>query len=117
MSADNLAVTPAEFKEMWLEALRSGEYGQTRFRLYSRGGMDFGGDGYCCLGVAAKVLGLLGDDGMCRYGDAALERSLPNELCVILRMSPDLHGKLADMNDSGESFAEIASAIEKDYQP
>ena len=37
-------------REKWLEALESGEYQQTTMVLHD-------GRGYCCLGVAARVMG------------------------------------------------------------
>lgn len=42
---------PSEFKAAWIKALRSGEYTQTKDFL-------FDGKGYCCLGVACKVVGV-----------------------------------------------------------
>lgn len=41
----------AKLKADWVNALRSGEYKQTRETLYD-------GAGYCCLGVLCKVAGL-----------------------------------------------------------
>lgn len=45
------------FKKKWVKALRSGDYKQTDAYLYNRGL-----DGYCCLGVACKVLGADNDE-------------------------------------------------------
>lgn len=43
----------AEHRRLWLEALRSGEFGQVKSLL---GRVDANGDvGYCCLGVACEV--------------------------------------------------------------
>lgn len=39
-----------DFKVKWLAALRSGEYAQCRMKLLTE-------EGYCCLGVAARVAG------------------------------------------------------------
>ena len=40
----------AKLKADWIAALRSGEFKQTRGRM-------FDGEGYCCLGVLCKVAG------------------------------------------------------------
>lgn len=42
------------FKKKWVEALRSGEYKQTRGKLFN------GKNSFCCLGVAANI-GIHGD--------------------------------------------------------
>ena len=41
----------AEHRKLWVEALRSGKYKQTRKRLRDE-------TGFCCLGVACEVSGL-----------------------------------------------------------
>lgn len=39
----------------WLKALRSGRYPQTTGKLYRPYDSEHGKEGYCCLGVAAKI--------------------------------------------------------------
>ena len=46
--------TMKELRNDWITALRSGEYVQARGGLCRNGG-------YCCLGVAAKVIGISDD--------------------------------------------------------
>lgn len=43
-----------EARQMWVDALRSGEYSQTEGELQYRGE-------YCCLGVAAHIFGKAGN--------------------------------------------------------
>ena len=43
-------MTPEEARTLWVKALRSGEYKQTRGQLRQ-------GDAYCCLGVACDLYG------------------------------------------------------------
>lgn len=123
-----------EPQQRWVDALRSGKYGQCRGRLRQ-------GDGYCCLGVACDVFkGDLGVDWenvreenivspeppyfffMGRSAD------LPPGLVEILGLvSPMGEAKpvsgvdapelaLSSLNDNGCSFDEIADRIESgDY--
>ena len=82
-------------KELWCEALRSGEFKQGYSGLYN------GCGGYCCLGVAAKIFPSLED--MARG-------FLPPEAIQLLDL--DCQTMLAEMNDKGKTFAEIADYIE-----
>ena len=117
-------VNQKEARKLWIDALRSGKYKQTRGWLHNQ-------NGYCCLGVACEMyqaevgdlvvtnncgatlyndhraflptrvqkwLGLIGRDGSF-VGDSKLyssERSLANE------------------NDRGRSLAQIADLIESE---
>lgn len=99
-------------------ALRSGEYKQDRGYLRTK-------RGYCCLGVACDLyskipgnpaweveMGLYSYDshvGVLPY-DVADHFGMPCELGFIIGGVVTL----ADMNDGGASFAEIADAIERD---
>lgn len=87
----------AGLKTKWVEALRSGDYKQTQGRLLHEGA-------YCCLGVLCKLQG----------ADVV---TLPQTLCPPETLSGGLslmqmHG-LAEKNDSGLSFDQIAAFIEK----
>lgn len=98
-----------EFADQWLTALRSGEYAQCSDTLYD-------GEGYCCLGVAGKILGMS-------------DKELENEPTLVSVYSPEAHsvpdtiadGKLVDMlvtmNDNeGKNFKEIADWIEQNVE-
>lgn len=45
-------MTPIEARQLWVQALRSGEFKQGTGSLHSRPGDE---DRYCCLGVACEV--------------------------------------------------------------
>ena len=77
----------SEFKTRWLAALRSGHYPQTKRRLYRTRKMDKHlahatyPDGYCCLGVAAEVMGDLDKTtGQVKSGSYATYMGPNNEL-------------------------------------
>lgn len=132
-----------ELKDKWLAALRSGEYLQGVGRLYAAGcccgeyqgvgRLYAAADGYCCLGVLAKVAGLPiynldgdGDgevdiDGIGVTQEEAKKNKYSPiwQLVVNPEFSPnnsvapiDFDG-LIEMNDSGKSFTDIADKIEK----
>lgn len=105
------------FKAKWIAALRSGEYKQGRHYLR---GED---DQFCCLGVAADLVGVewekrpsgvwLADDHVSTLGDL---------LCNKLGLDPigylrSLGNSLASLNDGGKSFPEIAAVIEANWHP
>lgn len=114
-------------KELWIEALRSGDYKQTI--NYLRDDV-----GYCCLGVLCNIyLEQVSDD--CKWTEdnnfqypyeyeddlfAYEAESLPQ--CVIdwsdlPDENPDIVAKdmdLATLNDEGASFKEIADLIEEE---
>lgn len=110
----------AELKAMWLEALRSGKYGQATKSLH-----DPDSNNYCCLGVLAHVVGISdtalddctsgfliaqvgGDHGLGPWkldGDREYWPEMPESHTTTQR-------KLAAQNDVGKSFAEIADWIE-----
>lgn len=95
------------FKEAWLDALRSGDYVQGRFRLMKRyGGREM--PHFCCLGVACDITGERTTDvfdlpiGLPRAG--ALKR---------WNMSRRTATALAEMNDVKQhTFGQIADWIE-----
>jgi hypothetical protein len=113
-----------EIKAKWLEALRSGKYERTSSFLND-------GRGMCCLGVlidvvdpegwerpqSGWVMGYKGETSFPPYdfceqvGIPAPKRFAPdfNELRVL---ENTITNKLAEMNDGGASFEEIADYIE-----
>jgi hypothetical protein len=121
----------SSFRRRWVKALRSGKYLQARENLvstvYDYSSCDeneepiFIGDGYCCLGVAACMLGI-SDDIMQDNGNG-----IPNDLSgtdegklfpdVLMQNSigGTLVATLTNMNDSGKyDFNSIADYIESE---
>jgi len=106
-----------KFKKKWVDALRSGKYAQTDAYLYNRHV-----DGYCCLGVACKVMGIdvkelsnqsyPDDDALVKMGfdpDKHIERSA--DACA---QNNHIVNKLASFNDEdGWSFNKIAAYIDR----
>ena len=113
----------ADMKQKWVEALRSGRYkqGQQHLRQRDKQGMPL----YCCLGVLGEVYDhhrWIGDS----YGSAPGEEYypssdavLPYEVVTALGLydltdeGMDVQDHLANMNDNGQDFTEIADYIEE----
>lgn len=90
-----------EHTQKWLDALRSGEYEQGRGFLELKGN-------YCCLGVAAAVVGIPTDESGENY-----ER-VRNALGISRQEQDDL----TTLNDVYEKpFTEIADEIESILEP
>lgn len=89
----------------WVAALRSKEFEQGEGQLCD-------GNLYCCLGVANSIfnIGLDGFKGALDYFDSGEEFShyylIPGEL----------QHELAELNDTGYGFADIATVIEKGFK-
>jgi hypothetical protein len=100
-----------KWQKQWLEALESGEYRQTVEKLHDD-------KGFCCLGVACEILDIPSAkkgstwmyDGCDVYASAEVVQKLHLH---------DSHGalatfglgSLANMNDAGSTFAQIAKFI------
>jgi len=106
--------------DLWIEALRSGEYRQTRLALRD-------GEGFCCLGVACEVaikagvpLVQAGEDGYSVPGSGIINRAfLPQSVRAWLGLSTG-NGRvsatqaLSTLNDRDRrDFNYIADFIEK----
>lgn len=105
--------------EKWVAALRSGLYKQGRNALKSK-------DGYCCLGVLCDISGVdtfdtdeFGDEyylGHCS--------NLPDQVVQYagvrgkdpLPIEGSLGFSLANLNDRGDTFEQIATVIEKNWR-
>lgn len=88
-----------KLRSKWLKALRSGKFKQAKKTLYDK---ETGG--YCCLGVLCSINGskeTLNSDnkGLGMYGGS----------CGI---NEDQRCHLANMNDNGKNFKQIADYIE-----
>ena len=98
-------------KQLWVTALRSGQYRQGRGILRSTDGA------HCCLGVLcdlhAKETGTLW-----YYDYLGAFKWLPRQVADWAGLSspdPDILGStLSRMNDSGATFREIADIIERE---
>lgn len=109
----------AEIKKLWVEALRSGEYKQTTGQLRDN-------NSFCCLGVLCNLHALAHPDiatkqkYRCKYmGNSYI---LPNAAKVWAGLKllygdevtiGDHTTDLADHNDNGRTFEQIAKAIEE----
>ena len=111
-----------KWQEMWLEALESGEYAQSKDCLCD-------GEGFCCLGVACDVFGMTGvENSAGRYLFDGKETYAPKGVAKKLRLRNQMGSttvpvayrpstrncySLADANDMGATFKQIARAIRK----
>lgn len=112
-----------EFKKVWVEALRSGEFKQGQLALRERDGRKYE---YCCIGVACMVwqrekLGAFiveeygnGEIGVGYPDGGELDPiELPSGVLDEVGLSPADQSTLIGMNDTElNSFAEIADYIE-----
>lgn len=101
-----------DVRDMWVEALRSGEFSQTRNALKKH-------DGHCCLGVLCEIHpDVQFEDGP--GGDTAVHTAyrhhneLPSSLLTAIELSRFQMGRLMILNDDEHmSFDQIAEHIEK----
>ena len=93
---------PKKVKNIWLKALRSGKYEQGKNNLkYKEYDENF--FRYCCLGVARE----------CGLTRARARANNTNEWVCKNFLPKEVQNELADMNDHGSMFKEIAKWIEK----
>ena len=102
---------------IWVEALRSGLFSQTRFRLQDN-------LGYCCLGVACELFVknkiFIHDNSNIIYGDVPFYQPDLKDGHWLYRIDKDYWGKtgkhLIELNDVDKlTFNEIADKIEETY--
>lgn len=106
-------------KANWVAELKSGRYKQGRLYLRTAN------DEFCCLGVLCDMAVKAGvlpapkhgnDDDTMEYYYGSRSRYLPDEVfrwAKLPNSSPECGGtSLAERNDSGETFEEIADCIE-----
>lgn len=99
----------AEWKQKWIEALRSGDYTQDNGALRTP-------TGYCCLGVLCEIHPSMTYAGSSGYRDVNgyTVRGYPSEyLLLAVELSFGSMRRLAKMNDDGRPFPEIADYIER----
>lgn len=97
-------MTP-EFKKLWTDALRSGNYKQGICNWYNPAFND-----YCCLGVANRISGKPIDKMGNYRGEDNLYNTVPD-----VELSLDQLRHLAFMNDDKVSFNKIADYIESNF--
>jgi hypothetical protein len=104
----------AQLKAKWVEALRSGKYRQTTGNL--REERTTRRYGYCCLGVLCHVAGSKWRHGVPVLGETIMEAQgeayLSYDALKLTGLDDTQQRVLADKNDEGSSFAEIADYIE-----
>lgn len=104
---------PIEFKADWLKALRSDSYNQCAEELYNSSS-----NGYCCLGVAGSICGLsdshLEGHSFLNIGKLKGLKGM-GKIPIILRRGSEskIIDLLANANDGGHTFEEIADWIEE----
>lgn len=91
-------------RRTWATALRSGEYEQGRGYLRNNGE-------YCCLGVACD---LFDRDSLSHLEMESNDISEKTD--QTLKLSLSVRNRLANMNDDGSSFREIADYIEANIE-
>lgn len=124
-----------EFRPAWVAALRSGDYKRGKGRLCKPGAKA---DSFCCLGVAFDLLVQAGHRCEWQEGSNApgledlpyyasgngiadrdfISKQVPKWFADWLNTAPygvrKREALLAEFNDEGDSFKEIASRIELD---
>lgn len=110
-----------QIKEKWMNALRSGEYSQTKGCLRTK-------NGFCCLGVLCDLYSketgtgweeFKEDEALSTYSTFLEEiATLPKEVMEWSGLNqPNPYsenwGSLASLNDGGTEFLKIADVIEK----
>lgn len=98
-----------KLKLKWIKALRSGRYKQATSSLRQEGA-------YCCLGVLANVAGCrwLADEPILKGKAVGLRSDEGAYLSPVqFDISSRTQKKLAEFNDDGKTFDEIADYIEK----
>lgn len=91
-----------EVKKDWLDALRSGNYKQGKTFLYRD-------NVFCCLGVLCEIQNENWRDFFQRMDTSVLPESFAAGL------DETATSYLADMNDNGMTFKQIADTIEELY--
>lgn len=114
----------------WVKALRSGKYKQGESYLVKYKMHDETGDivrelSFCCLGVLCQINGvniaigvdeLLGEDTRLQVGLKTHNGQLNKNYKVPNKYLEGTVSNLADLNDNGLSFKQIANIIEKNYK-
>lgn len=101
-------------KKKWLKALRSGKYKQTEDKLKDK-------KGFCCLGVLCDIHRKENKKRWLHNSYYDEDLTLPEEIVSwsgLPSYNPIIDYRsntLADLNDEGKTFEEIADVIEKQF--
>ncbi len=102
-----------EIANKWCEALRSGKYKQGKASLHDKITNTF-----CCLGVLCDLGYAIPAKNGDQYID--LEENIYGDIFSILKTNEGTYiqgtSSLADLNDSGKTFNEIADIIEQNWE-
>lgn len=100
------------YRDLWCKALRSGKYKQGRLFLRS-------GDLFCAGGVLCDVAGYRGEqrkwsttDEVYTFGSERSIGTVPNTARIKMDASNSYLLKIAQLNDAGKTFPELADIIE-----
>ncbi len=108
--------TPSEVYRLWIKELRSGNYLQGEGSLKQTRYTEK--DRFCCLGVLCDLaVKDGGDDWGTKNGPKAENYFLPEKIRFFMGLTKHEMKKLADDNDNGASFKELADHIEKKIMP
>jgi hypothetical protein len=101
-----------ELARKWVEALRSGNYEQAKFNLQLNGK-------FCCLGVLCEISGLEKKTTkgytIYKHNEQVAAIILPLSFRSEIGLPGWIEARLTKMNDSGDSFEQIALYIEKEF--
>lgn len=108
---------PKEFRTKWLKALTNGSYRQTSSALVDK--REGRKNEYCCLGVACRIKGIpvkdLESHGMPSSINIKKRKILPAAFFAKgikeRKVDSNFAKRLANLNDKGMSFKEIAKYI------
>lgn len=104
----------AQLKAKWVEALRSNRYRQAEGNL--REERSIKRYSYCCLGVLCHVMGSKWVNGVAVLGETIMEAHgeayLSFDALKLSGLDDASQRVLANMNDSGALFTDIAEHIE-----
>jgi len=96
---------PKESRKQWLEALESGKYKQGKSRLQNA-------NNYCCLGVYGDIVGAKRMSNKYMPNNLSKDNQKLFPKCLLGEGgNSSFAGKLAQMNDGGKTFKEIAKYI------
>ena len=105
-----------ENMQKWIYALRSGKYAQAHGKLRRVVDSESNPSGFCCLGVMCDLYDSEAwDDGF--WGGDESDMMPPKYVLEKFGMNDDWARAVAELNDNGSSFEEIANRVESIYLP
>jgi hypothetical protein len=107
MSTEKTLKLSASLKARWVKALRSGKFKQVKGTLKNE--LDDGTVGYCCLGVLCAI----SKPVRAKVDDWENNTLLDDRETFDVVLPAEVQNYLAEKNDTGKSFKQIASYIER----